>query len=141
MRRASLFFLLALVLIPLAGCSSPTELHGDIAAARMDWMRMNARDYVFEVSIITSWTPRSGFYRVRVVNRQVTEAFEPDGSPAQGFTLTLDRIWDEILASQMNDEINSVSFDTRGVPIHTDLGPWASDGGRGYSVRRFARQR
>lgn len=141
MRRALLPLLLALVLTPISGCSSPTELHGDIAAARMDWMRMNARDYVFEVSITSSWTPPSGFFRVRVVNRQVIEAFQPNGSPAQGFTLTLDGIWDRILAAQTDDQVNAVSFDGRGVPIEADIGHWASDGGMRYSVRRFARQR
>ena len=125
----------------LGSCGSPTDLHSDIDAARSDWVALNARDYVFEVSMRTSWTPTSGFYRVRVVNRQVAEAFDPHGAPTQGFSLTLDSVWEQILASRASDEVNAVAFDARGVPVETDLGPWAADGGRHYSVRRFARQR
>jgi hypothetical protein len=122
-------------------CSSPTEpLHADVAAARNAWIATDARSYVFEVAMRAS-TPQSGFYRVEVADRVVVAANDPGGNPVSGFTLTIDEIWDRILAARDRGELNSALFNVRGVPVESDMGPWELDGGVHYSVRNFVRIR
>jgi hypothetical protein len=83
------------------------------------------------------WAPKSGYYRVNVIDRKVASATDPAGKPLQSFTLTVDVIWDRLLAAQAVGELNSALFDRRGVPVETNYGPWPVDGGVHYSVRRF----
>jgi len=85
--------------------------------------------------------PRSGYYTIRVVDRKVVEAYRPNGEPAPDLALTVDEIWDEILAARASGELNSVLFDRRGVPIEADMGDWALDSGHRYSVRNFVPSR
>jgi hypothetical protein len=82
--------------------------------------------------------PRSGYYWVRVVNGQVVETRDAAGAPVVGFTLSIDAIWDRLLAARANGELNSALFNRQGVPLETDMGPWELDGGVHYSVRRFS---
>ena len=123
----------------LVGCSAVlTEpVHDDVDRARRDWLARDVRTYSFEVSTTTSWFPPTGYVRVQVTNRQVASATAPDGAPIASFTLTIDEIWNRILDARTRNEVNSVSFDSRGVPVETDLGPWPVDGGAHYSVRAF----
>jgi hypothetical protein len=53
------------------------------------------------------------------------------------FTLTVDTIWEMLLAARASGELNSAVFNQRGVPVEADMGPWPVDGGVRYSVRNF----
>ena len=124
----------------LLSCSSSTEPHGstDVDAARVLWLARQPRAYSFEVAMESSWFRRSGYYRVQVSDRQVVAARDSSGQAVADFTITVDGIWDELLAARANNELNSARFDLRGVPLETDMGAWPVDGGRHYSVRNFA---
>lgn len=97
--------------------------------------------YTFEVAMDFAMMPRSGYYTIRVVDRKVVEAYRPNGEPAPDLALTVDEIWDEILAAHASGDLNHVSFDGRGVPIEADIGDWALDAGHRYSVRNFVPSR
>jgi hypothetical protein len=126
----------------LASCSSSTEpRHSDVDLAREAWLAGQATSYTFEVAIATSWTPKSGYFRVRVENKMVVAATDASGQPADNFTLTIDELWDRLLGARARGELNSALFNRRGVPVETDMGPWPSDGGVHYSVQRFAQAR
>ena len=130
----------AMMALPLASCDNVTGPEHDILAARMEWQRMNARDYSFEMATQFSMFPSSGYVRIRVVDREVVEALDANGQPVQS-QRTLESVWRDILAAHENGEVNLVRFSNRGVPLEIDLGPWEVDGGRHYSVRNFSRQR
>jgi hypothetical protein len=123
------------------GCSDPTAPHSDVDRARRVWLASNVTDYTFEVATATSWFPKSGYYHVSVAGRLVESATDPQGRPLATFTLTVDEIWDRLLAARESGELNSVLFNRQGVPIETDFGPWEVDGGVRYSVRNFVRAR
>lgn len=135
-----LFVAIVLSLV-LWGCAFATEPHSDVDVAREAWLELRPMDYTFEVSISAFYTPHPGYYQVRVADRQVVEARDPSGAPLDGFTLSIDELWDRLLAARANGELNSVLFNGLGVPIETDMGPWELDGGVHYSVRRFVRGR
>jgi hypothetical protein len=101
------------------------------------WLTSEITDYSFEVAIATSWVPKSGYYSVNVVDKKVDIAIDASGKPVEDFTLTVDGIWDGLLAARAIGQLNSARFNSRGVPIETDWGPWPVDGGVHYSVRRF----
>jgi hypothetical protein len=124
----------------LAACVTLTEpRHTDVDRARQAWLASNATSYTFEVAIATSWVQRTGYYRVSIDQKQVVAAFDPTGKALDGFTLTIEEIWDRLLDARSNGQLNSALFDTRGVPVEADMGPWPVDGGVHYSVRRFRR--
>jgi hypothetical protein len=131
--------LLVLALAVFAiGCSSSTEpVQSNVDAARRRWLSLDSQTYTFDLEMATSWTPRSGFYHVSVNNGQVASAFDPSGKPAPGFSTTIERIWEQILAARSNQMLNSVQFDFRGIPVESDMGPWPVDGGVHFSVRNF----
>ena len=127
----------------LLSCSNATEPRGstDVDSARIIWLARQPRVYSFEVATESSWFPRSGYYRVQVSDGQVVAARDSSGQAVPDFTITVDGIWDELLAARASNELNSARFDLRGVPLEADMGPWAVDGGRRYSVRNFAASR
>jgi hypothetical protein len=77
-------------------------------------------------------------FESRVSSGEVVAARDSSGQAVADFTITIDRIWDELLAARANGELNSARFDFRVVPNETDMGEWPVDGGRHYSVRNFA---
>ncbi len=126
----------------LLGCEGPTEpRHTDVDFARATWLATSPSAYTYEVEIATSWFPKSGYYRVQVSNGKVVAATDSARTPVTTFTLTVDRIWDEILAARERNELNAAFFDRKGVPVESDMGPWPVDGGVHYSVRNFAANR
>jgi len=129
--------------ITLLGCSSATEPGGgtDVDTARARWLALRPSAYSFDVAPSSSWFPATGYYHVEVLAGQVVAARNPDGQAVGDFTITVDRIWNELLAARASNELNSTRFDLRGVPLETDMGPWPVDGGRHYSVRNFAVKR
>ena len=137
--------LLSLVLL---GCSSGSAktltgpLSTDVDAARSTWLAIRPPNYTFEVETSSSWSAPSGYYRVLVTNGQFAEARNSKGElsttfPSTKFPLTIDLIWDSILAARAKDQLNSAQFDAQGVPVESDMGPWPVDGGVHYSVRNF----
>jgi Family of unknown function (DUF6174) len=126
--------------IALLGCSSATEPGSsiDVDTARARWLALRPSAYSFDVAPSSSWFPATGYYHVEVSAGQVVAARNPAGQTVADFTLTVDRIWDELLAARAINELNATHFDLRGVPLETDMGPWPVDGGRHYSVRNFA---
>ena len=141
MRRACRWLFGFALAVTQLYCSDPAAPHNDVDAARRVWLASNVRNYTFEVAAASSWVPRSGFYQVRVADRRVITAVDSAGKPAANFTLTIDEIWDRLLAARAQGQLNSVVFNERGVPIETDMGPWPVDGGVHYSVRSFAPDR
>jgi hypothetical protein len=137
-----LLFVGLLVAALVASCSTATEpLHDDVDLARQAWLASQATSYSFEVATATSWTPKSGYYRVRVADKKVVAASDASGKPIENFSLTIDEVWDRLLAARVKGELNSALFGRHGVPVETDIGPWSVDGGAHYSVRRFVRTR
>ena len=104
----------------------------------MHWLALRPQAYTFEVQPSGSWFAPSGYYRIQVSAGQVISARNPDGQVVTDFALTVDGIWDQLLAARASNELNSARFDARGVPLESDMGEWAVDGGRRYSVRSFA---
>lgn len=126
----------------LLNCSGTTEpRHTDVDLARSAWLGNHPQAYSFEVAIATSWFPKSGYYHVQVSIGQVVAASDSAGRAVADFTLTVDGIWDQLLAARARGELNSALFNRRGVPVESDMGPWPVDGGVHYSVRSFAESR
>lgn len=120
-------------------CSGATEpRYADVDVARRVWLANHPRAYSFEVATASSWFPKSGYYRVQVADGQVVAASDSTGKAVANFTVTVDGIWDALLAARTRGELNSAVFNLRGVPVETDFGPWPVDGGVHYSVRNFA---
>ncbi len=129
---------ITMVSAAILGCSDSTEpRHTDVDAARSVWLSNHPQAYSFEVSTATSWFPSAGYIRVQVSNGQVIAATDPAGAPVANFSLTIDTIWDELLAARERGQLNSAVFTQRGVPVESDMGPWPVDGGVHYSVRNF----
>ena len=127
----------------IIGCSGATTepLHSDVDRARAVWLAEGATSYSFELAMVTSWFPKGGYVFVQVSDRRVVDAVAPVGEPAPaGLPPTLDEIWDRILDARARGELNSAQFDSRGVPVESDMGPWPEDGGVHYSVRAFTRR-
>jgi hypothetical protein len=122
------------------GCSAPTEpFHSDIGLARRTWLASHPDAYSFEVAFASSWFPKSGYTRVQVEDGEVVAATDSAGTPLDNVTITVDSLWDRLLAARERGELNSASFDREGVPVKFDYGPWELDGGVGYWVRNFMR--
>jgi len=137
LRAASIAFFSTLL-----GCTGATEPLGtEVDFARNLWLAHRPRAYSFEVAPSSAWFAPTGYYRVTVSDGQVVSASDPSGKPLTDFTLTVDGIWDELLAARERNELNSVRFQSLGVPAEVDWGEWAVDGGVHYSVRNFARTR
>jgi hypothetical protein len=134
---------IAIVSTAILGCSETTTepRHTDVDLARSVWLTNHPQAYSFEVATASSWFPSAGYYRVHVSNGQVIEATDPTGKPVANFTLTVDTIWDYVLAARARGELNSAVFNQRGIPVESDMGPWEVDGGVRYSVRNFAESR
>jgi hypothetical protein len=131
---------IAAIAVAMLGCEENTSpiLHKNVDQARDTWLQTRPAAYVFEVQTSSSWSPPGGFARVHVSNGHVVSATDASGKPVTNFQLTIDTIWNSILTARAKGELNDAQFDSRGVPIETDYGPWAVDGGVHYSVRRFA---
>jgi hypothetical protein len=124
--------------VTVLSCSSATEpLGADVDFARTLWLGRHPRAYSFEVQI-TAFYSTPGYFRVQVSDGQVVDARDPSGQPVADFTVTVDGIWDALLAARAKNELNSATFGRRGVPAEVDVGPWPLDGGTHYSVRNFA---
>jgi len=127
------------MMMVLLSCSRSTEPQRttDVDAARVNWLARRPLAYHFEVQI-TAFYSMPGYFRVQVSDGRVVDARDPSGQPVADFSLTVDGIWDALLAARAKNELNSATFGQRGVPAEVDLGPWAIDGGMHYSVRNFA---
>lgn len=125
-----------------SGCSDATgPRHTDVDLARRVWLTSHPGAYTFEVATASSWFPRSGYYHVQVLDGEVVIARDSAGQVVQGFGLTLDLIWEYLLDARTRGELNSATFDYRGVPVEIDMGQWPLDGGVHYSVQSFTRTR
>src|SRR5688500_6319716 len=132
-------FLLALGALALSGCANGLgpDTHSDIDRARIDWLRQRPASYSFELTARFSMTG-SRTYDITVRDGVVVESINHAGT-REFLDLSIDRIWDTLLKARQDEEINSVKFDDRGVPLETDIGEWALDGGFSYAVRNFRR--
>jgi hypothetical protein len=129
-------------LIAANGCYEPTEpYHTDIDRAHEAWLTSHPREYTFEVAWAWSMLPRSGYTHVEVSDGVVVSATDPDGGLIGGYSLTVDTLWMYVLDARTSGELNSARFDSQGVPIQVDWGDWALDGGVGYRVRNFVKNR
>ena len=130
------------LLLGALSCSGPTEpFHSRIDLARRVWLASHPDAYSFEVAFASSWFPKSGYYRVQVQDGEVVAATDSAGTPRYDFTITVDSLWNRLLAARERGELNSATFDRQGVPVKFDYGPWEVDGGVGYWVRNFMRNR
>jgi hypothetical protein len=134
---------LAVVSAATLGCSEATTepRHADVDLARSVWLASQPQAYSFKVATASSWFPSAGYYRVQVSNGRVVAANDPTGKPVADFRLTIDIIWDQLLAARARGELNSVVFSRRGIPVEVHMGLWAADGGVHYSVRDVAEGR
>ena len=126
----------------LLGCSGSTEPRStNVDLARAVWLANHPQQYSFEVATTSSWFPKSGYTRIQVVDGQAVAATDTAGNPILNVTVTIDSIWDQVIAARARGELNSAVFSPQGVPIDADMGPWEVDGGYRYSVRHFVRIR
>lgn len=112
-------------------------LHSDIERARADWLASRPPSYLFEVTI----DGMSGKHRHRITveNHVVVSAVQLGGGSVQS-NLTIEEIWTYILRAAERNQVNSVLFDGRGIPVYTDVGVWALDSGVFYEITRFNRR-
>lgn len=130
------------LLLGALSCSGPTEpFHSNIGLARRAWLGSHPDAYSFEVAFASSLFPKSGYYRVQVEDGEVVAATDSAGTPRHDFTITVDSLWNRLLAARQRGELNSATFDSEGVPVRFDYGPWELDGGVGYWVQNFMRTR
>ena len=126
----------------LLSCSDATgPRYADVDLARNLWLGSRPEAYTFEVATESSWFPKSGYFRVEVLAGGVVSARDATGQVVPGFTLTVDKIWDQLLAARANGQLNSATFDRLGIPVECDMGPWPVDGGVRYWIRDFAKTR
>ena len=124
--------------VMVSSCSSATEPQsGGVDFARVLWLGSHPRTYSYEVAV-TAFFGTPGSVRVQVSDGRVVSARDSTGQTVANFDLTVDDIWDDLLAARARNELNSAKFGQRGVPVEVDLGTWANDGGVHYSVRNFA---
>jgi hypothetical protein len=107
----------------------------------MAWLAAGIEDYRFEVSTASSWFPRSGYVRVRVVDGEVVSATDEAGDPAEHFDLTIEELWRFILDAEADGQLHEARFGRWGVPVEVNLGRWEVDGGAAYWVRGFEPER
>ena len=126
----------------LLSCSDATgPRRANVDLARALWLGSHPSAYTFEVAFESSWFPKSDYYRVEVLDGEVVTARDATGLVVPNFTLTVESIWDQLLAARAKGELNSATFDGRGIPVECDMGPWPVDGGVHYWVRNFAKTR
>jgi hypothetical protein len=131
--------LMIAVLATTLNCRSSTEpVNANVDGARTIWLASHPQTYSFEFASASFANSNTGYFHVEVSNGQVVAANDPTGNPVSNVTFTIDTLWNYILGAQQRGELNSAYFDKRGVPIETDMGDWALDGGVHYSVRNFA---
>lgn len=132
----------SIAIATLLSCSGPIEPRStNVDLARAMWLSSHPQKYSFEVATTSSWFPKSGYKRIQVIDGQAVAATDTAGNTIPNVTLTIDSIWDQLLAARSRDELNSALFNRQGVPIEADMGPWEVDGGFRYSVRNFVPSR
>ncbi len=125
----------------LLGCSGTTEpLDNHVDFGRTLWLARRPQAYSFEVAVV-AFIPTPGYLRVQVSDGQAVDVRDSSGRVIPDPTLTLDIIWDQILRARATNDLNSLRFDERGVPVEVDIGHQADDSGIHYSVRNFAATR
>lgn len=132
-------FLIAVGALLLQACGGSDAFgppHTDIDKAHADWLSNRSASYTFQVTIASSWFPAST-YGVRVENHMVVERIEIASGNRSTDGTTIDDIWETILRARNRNEVNSVRFDRRGIPLLADVGPWPADGGVAYQVRDY----
>jgi hypothetical protein len=119
-------------------CGGSTEpLNANLDLARSIWVAGHPQSYSFEFATASFANSNTGYYHVQVANNQVVAASDPTGKPVANLTFTIDTLWTRVLGARDRGELNSASFNSRGVPLESDMGDWALDGGVHYSVRNF----
>lgn len=121
----------------VSSCTSATEPVG----ARVDfertlWLGRHPQAYAFDVAV-TAFLSRQGYVHVQVSDGRVVDARDAAGQQIADYTLTIDGIWDAILAARASNSLNSATFGPWGVPAEVDVGELANDSGAHYSVRNF----
>ena len=121
-----------------SACQSTSEPRTtDVALAYSRWSAFHPASYSFDISV-RAFVSSDGFSHVTVENGEVIDARQPSGEPIPSFTLTIDALWNEILAARQNGNLNSAVFTVAGVPLDVDIGDWALDSGVHYSIRNFS---
>jgi hypothetical protein len=117
-------------------CSDPIEPDDDIAEARATWLATRPDNYYFEINV-TSFVSSPGYYQVWVLGDVVESARDPDGQPDDNFDVTIDDVWDQLLAALDDGELRVARFDRHGVPVEVSFGDFSLDSGVTYRIRNF----
>lgn len=139
--RMATVIVVSTALLDCSDATAPAPSHSDVDLARSVWLATHPASYTFDVATTSSWSPTAGYYRVEVRAGEVVSARDPLGRVDPNFTLTVETIWDRLITARAEGQLNSATFDGRGVPLETDMGSWPVDGGVHYSVRDFAATR
>ena len=136
MLRRSLFVVLAALAVQGCGPGAfDLPLHTDVDKARADWLADRPASYTYDVSTNSQVGPRR--MRIRVENHAVTQTINRDTGEQTQDGLTIEQIWSDILWWRQRNQLNSASFDDRGLPISSDMGLWALDSGHSYIITMF----
>jgi|SRR5689334_18565586 len=137
MRLSRAFATLLMCAASALGCRSSTEPRiYDVDYAHGLWLANRVASYSFDVRV-AAFMPSRGSIHVIVKDGAVLSATDSSRKELQGYSFTIDALWVQILNYRSRGELNGAAFDWRGVPVESDMGPWAVDGGVHYSIRNF----
>jgi hypothetical protein len=138
-RRAAIIAALALV----GGCGDSTgPVISDVQFARATWVDAPPANYTFEISFVSEWIQRTGYYRITVENGVAVSMYDASGAPAPHTIIpTIEDYWDSILEAQQAGTLKRASFNVAGVPVEwfIDHDGWADDA-HGAWIRNFRKR-
>ena len=128
---------IAIGALALQGCGEPLAVapHNDVDRARADWIAQRPANYTYEVKTLSMTGPTSR--RITVRNSVATETVNTATGVITPGGMTIEDIWTQILAERQNNQLHSATFDSRGIPLTSDMGFWPADGGRSYTITGF----
>jgi hypothetical protein len=138
-RGAALVAALALVL----GCGDSTgPIISDVQLARAAWVQAQPANYTFEVSFVSEWIQRTGYYRITVENGVAVSMHDASGAEAPHTIIpTIEDYWESILEASQDGALKRGEFTVTGVPVewYIDRDAWADDA-HGAWIRNFRKR-
>jgi hypothetical protein len=138
-RRAAI--VVALALVGSCGDSTGPTL-SDVQLARAAWVDARPANYTYEISFVSEWIQRTGYYRITVENGVAVSMYEESGAEAPHTVIpTIEDFWESILEAKQDGALKRGSFTVIGVPLewYIDRDNWADDA-HGAWIRNFRKR-